>query len=204
MSWMDRTIEERRSTGGVAGGFRDPFPYAFQERKNPIHGLSSPRFGFRREARPKLKSFSWHAEHVDVEFRPVHLSRQLTERKRIRAVPREKPGTVPLRNDSPEMMLFPVGRIDEDHGAILDKVRRKLDPKLMICFDINPGQMMGSNLLRNPRADSVVGSKSISVSDDEGLFHRSTSSTTVPPASTSWTWRGIRPIAWVEQERQGS
>jgi hypothetical protein len=65
---------------------------------------------------------------------------------------------------------------------------------------------VGGEQLGGVPADPVVAAQGVAVADDQdaGVVHRLRSSSTVPSEARSCRCKGICPMAWVEQLRQGS
>ena len=66
--------------------------------------------------------------------------------------------------------------VNKNHSFIFDQVGDKFEMKLVTCSHINVWQMERIDMVGDPGADAVVRTKGISITDDEGLAHRHTSS----------------------------
>ena len=97
--------------------------------------------------------------------------------------------------------------VDEDDQPCGGDVVGEFGRELLVRFDACTGQPpVGSEHLRDPRAEGIVAAQRVAVPDDEDAVgvHRANSSTTAPSGPISCSRNAIWPRAWVEQLRHGS
>jgi hypothetical protein len=99
------------------------------------------------------------------------------------------------------------GRVDQHDERRPADIGGQLGGELVAGQDLGirePG--VGGQQAGGVPADPVVGAQGVAVADDQdaGAGPRLRSSSTAPSGASSCTCKGICPMAWVEQLRQGS